>query len=77
MQDNDFANGTPVDVANCMNPSFSASERAGQIWDVNPGSTGAIKVLGTDYCLDAGSNPEDGSGKSLISSDSLRVWFWQ
>lgn len=32
---------------------------SGQFWDINKGD-GQVKLFGTNYCLDAGSNPANG-----------------
>jgi hypothetical protein len=40
---------------------------ANQFWDINKGD-GQIKLRGTNYCLDAGSNPGNGI--------ELKVWTW-
>ncbi|TXT15792.1 hypothetical protein VHUM_00295 [Vanrija humicola] len=48
-----LANGTPVNIATC---NGSARQR----FDITPGST-AIKVTGSNFCLDAGSAPASGT----------------
>ncbi|KAF6751003.1 carbohydrate-binding module family 13 protein [Ephemerocybe angulata] len=49
-----FADGTPVQLYTCNgNPV--------QNWLLNRGST-KVQLSGTNFCLDAGSNPEAGNG---------------
>ncbi|ORX38866.1 ricin B lectin domain-containing protein [Kockovaella imperatae] len=52
-----FANGTPVNLAPC-------TKAANQMFYAFDG--GAIQLAGTNYCLDAGSNPADGT--------QMKIW---
>ncbi|RSH94240.1 hypothetical protein EHS25_004043 [Saitozyma podzolica] len=47
-----YSNGVLVDIGNCNNA-------ANQKWQMARGST-AVKLAGTNFCLDAGSNPANG-----------------
>ncbi|KAL1410798.1 hypothetical protein Q8F55_001740 [Vanrija albida] len=53
-----LANGTPVIIATCNGSSK-------QRFDLTPGST-AIKVAGSNFCLDAGSSPASGT--------KMKIW---
>ncbi|KAF8060715.1 carbohydrate-binding module family 13 protein [Lyophyllum atratum] len=55
-----FADGTPVDIADCnYNGGFN------QEWKIFDGNT-TVQVHGTTYCLDAGATPASGVG--------LKIW---
>jgi len=66
-----FANGTPVQIYDC-------NETNAQQWVISPGTT-SLNVLGTNYCLDAGSDPASGVGMKIWTCfDGLaaQTWFY-
>jgi len=50
------ANGTPVNMQNCFNPT-SPSASSQLFYAIN---NGVIQLAGTNFCLDAGVNPSNG-----------------
>lgn len=50
---------------NCLAASDGNSQY--QRWEINRGS-GSVKLAGTNFCLDAGSNPANGIG--------MKIWDW-
>ncbi|KAF9568159.1 ricin B-like lectin [Agrocybe pediades] len=53
-----FQNGTPVQVYDCNGTNA-------QRWVVKRGAVDRIQVAGTNFCLDAGSNPANGVGMKI------------
>jgi len=52
-----YGDGTTIDLQTCLdasNPNYGL-----QNWDITRGS-GAVKLVGTNFCLDAGSSPANG-----------------
>ncbi|TFK22300.1 hypothetical protein FA15DRAFT_671682 [Coprinopsis marcescibilis] len=64
-----FANGTPVQIYDCNGTQA-------QKWVIKRGGQ-QIKVSGTTYCLDAGSNPASGVGMKIWQCfDNLPAQQW-
>eukprot|EP00914_Ancora_sagittata_P001072 GHVO01002830.1.p1 GENE.GHVO01002830.1~~GHVO01002830.1.p1 ORF type:complete len:287 (-),score=7.29 GHVO01002830.1:45-905(-) len=64
-----FANGTPVEIYDC-------NETNAQRWVISRGST-KVQVAGTNYCLDAGSTPGDGTKMKIWECyDNLSAQQW-
>ncbi|KAF7796197.1 hypothetical protein EIP86_007371 [Pleurotus ostreatoroseus] len=57
VRDGTLANGTPVQINDC-------NGNAAQNWTIQGGST-KVMVAGTNFCLDAGSNPTSGVGMKI------------
>ncbi|EAU82201.2 G-X-X-X-Q-X-W domain-containing protein [Coprinopsis cinerea okayama7 len=67
-----FSNGTPVQIYDC-------NGTAAQNWILNRGAT-SIRLNGTNFCLDAGSNPANGVGMKIWQCyDNLpaQQWFYR
>ncbi|KAF9048752.1 G-X-X-X-Q-X-W domain-containing protein [Panaeolus papilionaceus] len=69
VRDASFQNGTPVQIYDC-------NGTPAQRWTVNKGST-KVRLDGTDFCLDAGSNPASGVGLKIWQCfDNLPAQQW-
>ena len=71
VQGNVRANGTPVQVYEC-------NGTGAQQWTVKKGS-GAVQLAGTNYCLDAGSNPGNGIKMKIwqcYSGIPAQSWYY-
>ncbi|KAJ8508457.1 hypothetical protein ONZ45_g9262 [Pleurotus djamor] len=63
------ANGTPVQIYDC-------NGSGAQNWSVKKGST-KVQLTGTNFCLDAGTNPASGVGMKIwICYDNLPAQQW-
>jgi len=64
-----FKNGTPVQIFDCNNTPA-------QQWALTRGST-KVKLVGTNFCLDAGSTPGNGVGMKIWQCfDNLPAQQW-
>ncbi|KAF8960460.1 ricin B lectin domain-containing protein [Flammula alnicola] len=64
-----FANGTPVQIYDC-------NGTPAQSWTIRRGST-KVQVTGTNFCLDAGTNPANGIGLKIWQCyDNLPAQQW-
>ncbi|KAJ3555392.1 hypothetical protein NM688_g2600 [Phlebia brevispora] len=66
-----YANGTPVDIYDC-------NGTGAQQWVINSGTT-AVQVAGTNYCLDAGDSPADGTQMKIwecYSGIAAQTWYY-
>ncbi|KAJ3555746.1 hypothetical protein NM688_g2403 [Phlebia brevispora] len=66
-----YANGTPVDIYDC-------NGTGAQNWIINEGTT-AVQVAGTNYCLDAGDSPENGTQMKIwecYSGLAAQTWYY-
>ncbi|KAF9466903.1 ricin B lectin domain-containing protein [Collybia nuda] len=66
-----FANGTPVQIYDC-------NDTPAQGWRLNSEGT-SIVLWGTDFCLDAGSNPGNGVGMKIWTCYGdlpAQSWYW-
>ncbi|KAK7055961.1 carbohydrate-binding module family 13 protein [Favolaschia claudopus] len=64
-----YANGTPVQIYDCNGSQA-------QKWAIKRGK-GSVQVAGTNYCLDAGSNPANGVGMKIWQCyDGLAAQTW-
>ncbi|KAL1762545.1 ricin B lectin domain-containing protein [Schizophyllum commune] len=71
VQGNVQANGTPVDIYDCNGSS-------GQKWVLSRGST-AVKLAGTNFCLDAGESFANGAGMKIwqcYSGLAQQSWYY-
>ncbi|KAH9480021.1 Chitooligosaccharide oxidase [Psilocybe cubensis] len=65
----EYANGTPVQIYDC-------NGTGAQKWVINRGTT-AVRVAGTNFCLDAGSAPANGIGMKIWTCyDNLAAQTW-
>ncbi|KAF7796196.1 hypothetical protein EIP86_007370 [Pleurotus ostreatoroseus] len=66
-----FANGTPVQLYDC-------NGSAAQQWEIQSGNT-AVRLNGTDFCLDAGSTPGNGVQMKIwqcFDGLAAQEWFY-
>ncbi|RDB27201.1 Extracellular exo-alpha-L-arabinofuranosidase [Hypsizygus marmoreus] len=66
-----FANGTPVQIYDCNGSNA-------QQWVINKGNT-QVQVAGTNFCLDAGTNPTSGVGMKIwqcYSGLPQQSWYY-
>ncbi|KAJ8486904.1 hypothetical protein ONZ45_g14516 [Pleurotus djamor] len=66
-----YANGSPVDINDCTG-------QANQMWALNAGTT-QVQLVGTDWCLDAGSKPANGVHMKIwkcYQNLPAQTWFY-
>ena len=71
IQGANFANGTPVQIYDC-------NGTGAQKFQISRGD-GLVKVAGTNFCLDAGTNPTSGSKVHLwqcYPGLTQQQWYW-
>ncbi|KAJ3554495.1 hypothetical protein NM688_g3080 [Phlebia brevispora] len=71
VQGGNFADGTPVQIYDC-------NGTGAQNWVINSGVT-AVQVAGTNYCLDAGDTPGDGTQMKIwecYSGIPAQTWYY-
>ncbi|RDB27198.1 Extracellular exo-alpha-L-arabinofuranosidase [Hypsizygus marmoreus] len=66
-----FANGTPVQIYDCNGTNA-------QKWIINDANT-KVRVAGTNFCLDAGTNPASGVGMKIwqcYAGLAQQAWYY-